>query len=446
MQLLAQIQSLNFSAPLPETLLAVEQRFEAPRATDVTEAVGEALERSELLAQIKPGASVAVGAGSRGIANIPVIIKAVVDQLRAAGADPFVFPAMGSHGGATAEGQRTMLAELGVTPTSVGAEIRATMEVTQIGQIPDGPSLFQDVISAGADQTLLVNRVKPHTDFRGRLESGLAKMAVIGLGKQHGAAIMHTWGVEGFQRFLAPAARIYEANTNIVGGLAILENAYDETAEIIGLKAAEIGGAKEVELQARSKDLMASLPFPEIDVLVVRQLGKDISGTGMDTNIIGRLMIPRQPETFGGPDIAVIAVLDLTEATHGNATGIGLANITTARVAQKTDWVATYTNAVTSGIFGMQRASLPLTFASDEQALQVALRCCGQLPEAARLVFIDDTLALNRLWVSPNLRPAVEAHPRLSIISEQPLTFSATGVMTQPWSLMIRAALLPGMD
>lgn len=435
MQLLDQIQSLNFPAPLPETLLAVEQRFDVPTAADVAVAVSEALKGSELLTRIKPGASVAVGAGSRGIANLPVIVKAAVDRLRAVGAKPFVFPAMGSHGGATAEGQRTMLAELGVTPASVGAEIRATMEVTRIGQIPDGPPLFQDVISAAADQALLINRVKPHTDFRGRLESGLAKMAVIGLGKQHGAAIMHAWGAEGFQRFLAPAARIYEANTNIVGGLAILENAYDETAEIVGLLAAEIGGPKEVELQARAKDLMASLPFPEIDVLVVRELGKDISGTGMDTNIIGRLMIPRQPETFGGPDIAVIAVLDLTEATHGNATGIGLANITTARVAQKTDWAATYTNAITSGIFGMQRVSLPLTLASDEQALQVTLRGCGRPPEAARLVFIGDTLTLDRLWVSPNLRPAVEAHPRLSIVSEQPLAFSSNGIMTQPWLL-----------
>jgi hypothetical protein len=180
---------------------------------------------------------------------------------------------------------------------------------------------------------------------------------------------------------------------------------------------------------------MASLPFPEIDILVVRQLGKNISGTGMDTNIIGRLMIPRQPETFGGPDVAVITVLDITEETHGNSTGIGLANITTARVVNKTDWVAMYTNAITSGIFGMWRVSMPMTMADDRRALQVAMRGCGQTPEAARMVLIRDTLTLDRLWVSPSLRAEVEAHPRLSIVDESPLAFDAGGVMTSPWQL-----------
>jgi hypothetical protein len=435
MQLLEQIQPLDFPAPLPDSLLAVEQRFDAPLVEDVALAAQRALNESELLARMSPGATVAVGVGSRGIANLPAIVRAVVERLQAAGFQPFVVPAMGSHGGATAAGQRTMLAELGVTPDSIGAEIRASMEVTQIGQIPGGPPLFQDVVSAAADHTLLIGRVKPHTDFRGQLESGLAKMAVIGLGKQHGAAAMHAWGAPGFQRFLAPAARLYEANTNLVGGLAILENAYDQTAEIVGLPAAKIGGAPEVHLLERAKALMASLPFPEIEVLVVRRLGKDISGTGMDTNIISRLMIPRQPENFGRVDIAVIAVLDLTEATHGNAAGIGLANVTTARVAQKIDWPATYTNAVTSGIFGMQRVSLPITMANDQRAVQVALRGCGQPVDTARLVFIRDTLTLDRFWVSPSMRPLVEEHPRLTVTGETPLTFSAQGVMGSPWEL-----------
>lgn len=435
MQLFEQIQTLHFPTPLPQTLLAVEQRFDAPRVADVTAAAVSALEESGLISQMKPGATVAVGAGSRGIANLPLIVRAVIERLQAAGLHPFVFPAMGSHGGATADGQRMMLAELGVTPESVGAEIRATMEVTQIGQLPDGPPLFQDVISAAADHTLLISRIKPHTDFRGQLESGPAKMAVIGLGKQRGAAAMHAWGAEGFQRFLAPAARIYETKTNLIGSLAVLENAYDETAEIVGLAAAEIGGPKEVKLQERAKTLMASLPFPQIEVLVIGQIGKDISGTGMDTNIVSRLMIPRQSENFGQVDIAIITVLDLTDKTHGNAAGIGLANVTTARVAQKVDWLATYTNAVTSGIFGMQRVSLPITMADDQRALQVALRGCGQPPELARLVFIQDTLTLNHLWVSPNLRPAVEAHPRLTVVGEAPLEFTADGLMVSPWWL-----------
>lgn len=435
MQLIQQIQTLDFPAPLPETLLAVEQHFDAPRVEDVAAAAQQALETSGLLERIPPDARVAVGTGSRGVANLAVIVKAVIDRLKKAGCRPFIVPAMGSHGGATPEGQTALLAEMGVTPANMGVEVRATMEVVQIGQIPAGPPLFQDKYSAEADCTLLINRIKPHTDFHGQLESGLAKMAVIGLGKRHGATAMHAWGAAGFQQFLAPAGRIYQANTNLIGGLAILENAYDETAEIVGLTAAEIGGAKESQLLEKARGLMASLPFPEIDVLVLRQIGKNISGTGMDTNIVGRLMIPRQPENSGGPDIALIVVLDLTEETHGNAAGIGLANLTTARVIQKVDWVATYTNAVTSGIFGMQRASLPITLADDRRALQVALRCCGQPPPAARLVFIKDTLALDRLWVSSSLRPVVEARPNLSVVEEVPLAFAAGGAIVSPWHL-----------
>ena len=180
---------------------------------------------------------------------------------------------------------------------------------------------------------------------------------------------------------------------------------------------------------------MASIPFPEIDVLVVQEIGKNISGTGMDTNIIGRLMIPREPENFGGPNIAIIAVLDLTDETHGNASGMGLANVTTARLASKVDWAATYTNSLTAGIFGMFRVSLPITMADDRRALQAALRGCGQPQETARIVFIRDTLTLGQLWVSPSLRAAVEAHPRLRVVDEIPLEFSTDGTMTTPWAL-----------
>jgi hypothetical protein len=434
-QLLKQTRGLNFPATLPQTLLEVEQYFDAPRVADVAGAAISALEESGVLAQMASGASVALGVGSRGIRNLPVIVEAVVARLRAAGAEPFIVPAMGSHGGATAEGQRSILAELGITPKRVGAEIRASMEVIQVGQVPQGPPLFQDVISAAADHTLLINRVKPHTDFRGSLESGLAKMAVIGLGKQRGAVAMHATGASGFRHFLASAARIYETHSNLRGGLAILENAYDATAEIVGLSVDEIGGKREVALQKRAKALMARLPFSEIDVLVVRQIGKNISGTGMDTNIIGRLMIPRQPEDFGGPDVAVIAVLDLTEETHGNAAGLGLANVATGRVLNKINWTDTYTNAITSGIFGMQRVSLPIIMASDRDALQVAIRGCGQPQRAARLVFIRDTLTLDRLWVSPNLHSTIVSHPRLTVVAEAPLSFTTAGAIVSPWQL-----------
>ncbi len=435
MNLLEQIQTLDFPAPLPETLLQVEQRFNAPEVANIPAAVASALETSGMLARLSPGETVAIGVGSRGIANLPSIVRAVVDRLKQENVEPYVVPAMGSHGGATADGQIEMLSQLGVTETSVGVPVKATMEVKEIGRIPDGPAVCQGVDSMAADHTILVSRIKPHTDFRSQLESGPSKMCVIGLGKQQGASMMHAGGGANFQKYLAPAARVYEANTNFIGAVCPVENAYDQTAEIIGLSAAEVGTDREAEVQARSKELMASLPFPEIEVLTIRDLGKNISGTGMDTNIISRLMIPRQPEDFGTVDVAIIAVLDLTEETHGNISGLGLANITTARVAAKTDWVATYTNAITSGIFGMFRTSLPITMADDKRALQAAIRGCAYPPDKARLVFIKDTLSLNTLYVSPSLRQAVEEHARLSLVGEAPLSFSETGAMSSPWAL-----------
>jgi len=436
MNLFDQIKTLNFPAPLPETLLAVEQHFDAPQVADVATATQEALHQSELLTRMQPGDSVAVGVGSRGIANLATIVRTTVEALKAAGLKPFIIPAMGSHGGATVEGQIEVLANLGITVETVGADIRATMEVRQIGQLPDGPPLFQDVISAAADHTLLINRIKPHTSFHGELESGLAKMAVIGLGKQRGAEMMHSMGVEGLRRFIVPAARLYETKTNLRGGLAIVENTTHQTAEIVGLSAADIGGPRETELLWRSKELMPSLPFEEIDVLVVREMGKNISGTGMDTNVINRLDIPGQPEPPDKPRITIIAVLDLTEATHGNCTGLGLANVTTARLAQKIDWTAFYTNALTSGILNMARASLPMTLADDRQTIQAAVRGCGQpQQETVRLVFIHDTLSLDRFWVSPSLRETVEAQSGLKVVETAPLRFDETGRMVDPWEL-----------
>jgi hypothetical protein len=432
-QMLEQIKTLNFPAQLPATLLAVEQTFDRPCVDDVAGATRAALNR--LLPMMTPGSSVAVGVGSRGIANLSLIVRTTIDRMKAAGLKPFIIPAMGSHAGATAEGQEAMLAKLGVTKEMVGAEVRSSMEVVQIGQIPDGPPLFQDKLAAGADYTFLINRVKAHTAFRGRLESGLAKMEIIGIGKQHGASLMHNLGIPAFENYLAPAARIYETASNVAGGLAIVENAYEEIAEIAPLTAAEIGSPLEEEMLVRAKNLMPSIPFPEIEMLGVRQFGKDISGAGMDPNIIGRLFIPRQAENFGGPDICLICVLDLTKTTGGNANGIGLANVVPYRVTQKINWQETYMNAMTAGILGMQRSSLPITMASDKAALEVALRNCGQPQESARLVFIKDTLTLDHMWVSPNLQAEVEAHPRLAVTGEVPLNFTAEGTMTSPWQM-----------
>jgi hypothetical protein len=433
--LLQQIEAFNFTAPLPVQLLVVEQRIEAPEEKDPGRTARLRLEASPMWECIKPGTSVALGVGSRGIYNLAAIVKSVVESLQAAGAKPFIVPAMGSHGGATAEGQIGVLAELGITQEKMGAEIRATMEVKEVGRLPGGPAIYQDLHSASADAVLLINRIKSHTDFHGDIESGLAKMSVIGLGKRRGAEAMHTFGMPGFRSFLSSAAQLVAANTNLIGGLAILENAFCQTAEIHALPAEEFGGQRENALLQRARALMPRLPFRDIDVLVVKEIGKNVSGTGMDTNVIGRLMIPREQEEEGGPNIASLAVLDMTAETGGNATGIGLANVTTRRVLEKIDWVSTYTNAVTSGIGGMYRVSLPITMPDDQMAIQVAVRGSGRPAEDVRMVFIRNTSSLQTLWASPNLRAEVETSDTLVQTGVVPLSFDREGRMSSPWQI-----------
>ncbi|MEM7130158.1 MAG: DUF2088 domain-containing protein [Chloroflexota bacterium] len=433
MNLFDQIQNIEFPAPLPSSILRVKQTFEGPKVTDIPADTYSAVD--QISAGMKAGESVAVGVGSRGIANLPAVVRSAIDRLKEKGLKPYIVPTMGSHGGATAEGQLDVLNNLGVTPERMGVEFRASMEVKEIGAVEDGPILYQDANAHEADHAILVSRIKPHTDFRSHLESGPSKMCVIGFGKQFGAAIMHRGGVPAFQKYLAPAARVYEQSTNFAGAICLVENGYDETAIIQGLTAAEVGLEPEAKLLEIAKELMASIPFPAIDVLVIKQIGKDISGGGMDPNVTGRLMIPREPENFKGPDLAVITVLDLTEATHGNATGIGFADVTTARLAQKIDWQVMYMNGITSGIFGCRRNHLPITMPSDKQAMETSLRVCGQPQETARMAFIQDTLNLEHMWISPSLRQVAEEHPRVEVLEELPLQFNAEGVLEAPWNL-----------
>ncbi len=370
------IRELRFPAPLPERLIQVRQHVDSPRVVHVAAAVEAALQ--PLLPALKPGEKVAIGVGSRGIHNLPLIVRAVVDALLARGTHPYIVPAMGSHGGATAEGQIGVLERLGVTEESAGAPIVASMEVVEIGRVPGGPSIYQGIDAHSADHTLLIARIKPHTDFRGRIESGPSKMAVIGLGKRTGAEAMHVGGTASFQQFLARGAAVGAQRSNLLGALCILENAHEETARITSLAATEFGGPLEEALLVEARSLLGRIPFAEVEVLVVREMGKEISGTGFDTNVIGRLRIPGQDDRFGDFFTPVLAVLDLTPGTHGHASGIGLADVTTARLVRKIDWTATYTNAITAGIFGLQRHALPITMADDQRALEVAVRCCAR--------------------------------------------------------------------
>ncbi len=431
MNQLEAIRDLRFPAPLPQHLLHLRHHMDAPRVDDVAVAVVQVLE--PLLRSVQPGARVAVCVGSRGIHNLPLIVRTVIELLKAHGAQPYIVPAMGSHGGATAAGQIGVLERLGVTPESTGAPVTASMDVVEIGRIPGGPRIYQGRDAYGADHTLLIARIKPHTDFRGTLESGPAKMAVIGLGKQTGAQAMHVGCAASFQAYLAPGASLAAQQSNLLGALCVLENAHEETARVVALAAGEIGGPREQALLVEAKALLGRIPFDEVDVLVVREMGKEISGTGFDTNVIGRLRIPGQDDRFGNLFAVVIAVLDLTPGTHGHASGMGLADVTTARLVQKIDWAATYTNAITAGIFGLQRHALPITMANDERALEVAVRCCARPVDAARWLFVRNTLAVDELWVSETLRAAVLSNPALEILDETPLAFDAAGVMQSPW-------------
>lgn len=427
------VKRVQLDINLPQTLIEISHSYDHSPINDVYLTTKSELIASGILNFLRPKSRIAVAVGSRGVANIHTITKAVIDTFLQYDLDPFVTPAMGSHGGGTPEGQINLLASFGITEEFLGVKIFATMDVKEIGQISGGPRFYQDSVSASADFTFLINRVKPHTDFHGPIESGLTKMAVIGLGKRYGASEMHEWGAAGFTKYLSPAARIFESHSNIVGGLALVENAYDETAIIQTLHISDFGKEVEMRLLESAIQKMGNLAFKDIDVLVVRELGKNISGTGMDTNIIGRLMIPREKENLSEANIATIAVLNLTKETHGNATGLGLSNVTTIRVAEQIDWHATYTNALTSGIFGMQRASLPIVMPNDKKAIQAAIRGCGRKPEAARIVFIENTLRTDHMWISPNMRIEADQKPQLSIGNEVPFGFTASGNLISPW-------------
>lgn len=408
---------------LPPVAL-VRQRVDAPRVDDVEATARVEVETSLARIDRQPG-RIAVGVGSRGIANLEAIVRATVAALRAGGWDPFIVPAMGSHGAATADGQAEVLAGYGITEERVGAPVRATMETRVVGELEDGTPYHVDRLAVEAGACFLVARVKPHTSFRGPVESGPAKMAAIGLGKQPGAALMHNAGSAGLTRRVPQGPRVLERAGILVGALAVVENQRDETALLRGLAAAEVGAEAESELLERARRLMPRLPFGRVDVLVVDRMGKDISGTGMDTNVINRFRIVGQAES-GEPLITAIAVMDLTEATHGNGMGIGNADYVPARLLAKLDLAAVYTNALTAGPIAIQRPNLPMVMADGRDTIRAALTATGVPPGEARLAWIHDTLHTEVLGVSAAL---LAAHAgELEVLREpRPLPFDAAG-------------------
>jgi hypothetical protein len=427
------VADLHFSASYPRVAV-VRQHFDAPVLENVEASVSQEMKKLGMHLRIKPGMRVALTAGSRGINQIPRILKAVADEVRRMGGEPFIVPAMGSHGRATAEGQIEMLESLGITEQSVGVPIKSSMATVALGTLPNGLDVHMDKNAFEADAVIPINRVKPHTDFKGEIESGLSKMLAIGLGKYQGATSIHTLGSDaGLRTSLAPAARmmIEQTGDKFLGGIAIIENAYDQTAYIIGLPASEIGGEGEKALQRTSKELMPSLPFDQMDVVVVDECGKNISGAGMDPNVTGRMYVQGEPE-FERPKISSLVLLDITEASHGNGSGVGFADVTTLRMLDKLDFKATYINGITAGQSGVQRIKLPAVVPTDADAIAVGLRACAVLDTAqARLVRIKNTLDIRDIMISESLLPEAKANPRLEVRGLlQPMTFDSEGTIS----------------
>jgi hypothetical protein len=401
----------------------VQQSMEGPTLHDAYAATREAVRSLCLNERTKPGQTVAVTAGSRGIANIDKITRAVVDELRELGLFPFIVPSMGSHGGATAEGQRSILAHYGITETSMRCPIRSSMDVVEIGRVT-GTTVYCDRHAWEADHIAVVARVKAHTDFEAEIESGLIKMTAIGLGKQHGAEHYHRAGHQyGYAEVFRSVANTIVETGHILGGVAVVENGYDQTAMVQAMYPGEFE-PKEKALLRHAKAWMARLPFDAIDLLIVDEMGKNISGAGMDPNVTGRASIQKPPCK---PHIRQLFVRDLTRESDGNAGGIGSADLTTWRLVKKINYAAMYMNAITSG--STTGSKVPIAFDTDWEAIQTALSMIGLTPpEAARVVRIKNTLHLTAIDVSEALLAEVGANPRLrQATNPSPIVFDATG-------------------
>ena len=412
----------------------VRQAWRQPVVQDIPRAVAQELARTGALERIRPGDEIAITAGSRGIACLPEILKTIVSLVREHGGAPFIFPAMGSHGGGTAEGQKALLAGLGIDEQSVGAPIRSSMEVVCLGEAANGLPVYLDAIAARAQGIIVVNRIKKHTNFDGPVESGLCKMAVIGMGKHVQALAVHQYGNRGLREYILPIAEVVFSRAKVLAGLGILEGAAGQVAELVGLRPEEII-AREPELLKRAKELAPKIPFPELDLVLVERMGKEISGTGMDCYVIGRKRIIGEPEWPEAPRISSLVVLDLTDASHGNALGVGLADFTTKRLVNKIDWGVTRANILTSG--NLERGKLPLVYDTDQEALEAAaFRERARPLEALRVVCLRDTLHLRYLLVSAALLKEAGAggQGELEVIKgPMPLPFDAQGNWISPF-------------
>jgi hypothetical protein len=407
----------------------VRQTAPQPVVADVAAEVRRQWQSSRLASRLRPGAKVAVAVGSRGIANLATMVRATLDHVRGLGADPFVVAAMGSHGGATAEGQRQLLAEYGVSEGALGVPVKTDMTTVRIGTNSWGEPVFWDKNALAVDAVVTISRVKPHTDFRGNFESGVTKMLVIGLGKRDGASQHHRWGVRGLRDMLPETAKVILEKTPFVAGLAVLENAREQTGRLQVVEREELLKVEPGLLQ-EARGLMGRLPFDQLDMLVIGEIGKNYSGAGIDPNVVGRLLMETQAEPER-PKITRICALDLSPESHGNGTGCGIADLATERLLAAIDPVPFRMNNLTACF--LWRSKLPFAFPDDRACLVAGLETCWQPNAAAvRMAMIPNTLEVSDLWVSPALLEDAKKDPHLEITGPaRALPFDATGNLVQ---------------
>jgi hypothetical protein len=421
------IRKLLDDIPLPR-MLKVKQKFDNTMLEDPIHTLREELSKPGAMETILPGDKVAIAVGSRGVSRIAEITHTVVQEIQRIGAEPFIVPCMGSHGGATPEGQRSVLAHLGIDEERMGAPIRSSMEVIELDRLESGLPVYVDSITATqADHIIAINRIKPHTAFRGPIESGLMKMLAIGLGKQKGAEACHQLGFKYMAENVPAMARIILNKLPVAFGVGIVENAYDKIS-MIEVLPPEILEQREKELLEIAKSRMPKILFDAIDVLVMDYIGKNISGDGADPNVTGRYPTPY---AHGGPDVTKMVVLDLTEESQGNANGVGTADFTTKRLVDQADWPSTYANGLTSTVCSPTKMSTVLE--NDKYALKAAVKTCNILDYTkCRMVRLQDTLHLGEIWISETLQQEAEAHPDVEILTPaEEFAFDETGHLSK---------------
>lgn len=421
------LQELLQDVPLPK-MVKISQTFNAPRVADVEETLRTALAAPDITARIIPGMKIAVAVGSRGLADLPLLVRTTISFLKAYGARPFIVPSMGSHGGATAAGQIEVLANLGVTEDSAGCPICSSMDVIEVDRLPNGLPVYVDRYAHAADGIVVINRVKPHTAFRGPSESGLVKMLTIGLGKQKGAASCHAYSFKYMAQNIVDMAKVILEKTPVLFGVGTIENAYDQIAKIVAVPAEQLIDVDQ-QLQKEAKVNMPRIPFEQIDVLLIDQIGKDVSGDGMDPNITGRYPTPY---ATGGPIVSKMAVLDLTERTHGNANGMGTADFTTRRLVEKTDFAATYANGLTSTV--VTPTHTPTVLENERDVVRAAIKTSNALDlTQVRIVHIKDTLHLGEMYISEALLSEAQTLPQVTILTQPAaMAFDDNGNFRRP--------------